>query len=183
MHGRATEQTIAAQARAEKSKLKKVMGPRDLVLFYIACIAASMRVVALSTENGPSVLVLWVLGFVLFYVPLAFTTVELTSQGSRTRAASTSGYSVPSATFHGFITAWFYWATILVYFPAALMFSATNAAFVIPQWSHLAERPGFLMAASLGRGHHRRRGQRARSRYRQASPQCQRLSEHVGCPA
>jgi len=74
-----TEQTIAAQARAEKSKLKKVMGPRDLVLFYVACIV-SMRVVALSTENGPSVLGLWVLGFVLFFVPQAFTTVELTSR-------------------------------------------------------------------------------------------------------
>ena len=74
-----TEQTIAAQARAEKRKLKKVMGPRDLVLFYIATVAA-MRIMALSTENGPSVLGLWVLGFFLFYVPLAFTTVELTSR-------------------------------------------------------------------------------------------------------
>ena len=56
-------QTLAAQARAEKSKLKKVMGRRDLFLFYIATVA-SMRMVAVSTENGPSVLVLWVLGFI-----------------------------------------------------------------------------------------------------------------------
>jgi len=142
-----TEQTIATQARAEKSKLKKVMGPRDLVLFYIACIVA-MRVVAISTENGPSVLGLWVLGFVLFYIPQAFTTVELTS-----RHPEEGGIYIwvqrAFGDFHGFITAWFYWATILVYFPAALMFSATNAAFVIPRWSYLAERPAFLMAASL----------------------------------
>ena len=142
-----TGQTIAAQARAEKSKLKKVMGPRDLVLFYIAA-AASMRVVALSTENGPSVLALWVLGFVLFYVPQAFTTVELTS-----RHPDEGGIYIwvqrAFGDFHGFITAWFYWATLVVYFPAALIFSASNAAVIIPRWSYLAESPGFLMAFSL----------------------------------
>ena len=51
--------------------------------------------------------------------------------------------------FHGFITAWFYWATLVFYFPAALIFSAGNAAAIIPRWSHLAERPGFLLAFSL----------------------------------
>ena len=66
-------QTIDALARAEKSKLKKVLGPRDLVLLFIACVA-SMRMVAFSTENGPSVLGLWVLGFVLFFIPLAYDT-------------------------------------------------------------------------------------------------------------
>ena len=142
-----TEQTIAAQARAEKNKLKKVMGPRDLVLFYIAT-AASMRIVALSTENGPSVLVLWVLGFILFYVPQAFTVVELT-----TRHPDEGGIYIwvqrAFGDFHGFVTAWFYWATLVVYFPAAMMFCASNTAFVIPRWSYLAERPGFLLAFSL----------------------------------
>ena len=38
---------------------------------------------------------------------------------------------------------------LVVYFPAALMFSASNAAYVIPRWSYLAESPRFLMAASL----------------------------------
>ena len=142
-----TGQTISAQARAEKSKLKKVMGPRDLMLFYVACVA-SMRVATLSTENGPSVLVLWVLGFLLFYVPQAFTTVELTS-----RYPEEGGIYIwvqrAFGDFHAFIAAWFYWATLIVYFPAALVFSASNAAFIIPQWSHLADRPGYLMAFSL----------------------------------
>ncbi len=140
-------QTIAEQARAEKSKLKKVMGRRDLVLFYIACIA-SMRIVALSTENGPSVLVLWGLGFVLFYVPQAFTTTELTS-----RYPDEGGIYIwvrrAFGGFHGFIAAWFYLATLVVYFPAALIFSASNAASIVPRWSYLAESPGFLMAFSL----------------------------------
>ena len=123
------------------------MGPRDLVLFYIACIV-TMRVVALSTENGPSVLVLWVLGFVLFYVPQAFTTVELTA-----RHPDEGGIYIwvqrAFGDFHGFITAWFYWATNLVYFPAVLLFSASNAAFIIPRWSYLADHPGFLAAYSI----------------------------------
>jgi amino acid transporter len=142
-----TEQTIAARASAEKSKLKKVMGPRDLVLFYIATVA-SMRVATLTTENGPSVLVLWVLGFILFYLPQAFTTVELTS-----RHPEEGGIYIwvqrTFGDFHAFITAWFYWATLVVYFPAALIFSASNAAFIVPQWSHLADSPWFLMVFSL----------------------------------
>ena len=147
MDSRVTDQTIAAQARAEKSKLKKVIGPRDLVLFYIAS-TASMRMVALSTENGQSVLVLWVLGFILFYVPQAFTAAELTA-----RHPEEGGIYIwvqrAFGDFHGFITAWFYWATLLVYFPAALIFSASNGALVIPQWSHLADNPAYLMTFSL----------------------------------
>ncbi|HJO04115.1 MAG TPA: APC family permease [Acidobacteriota bacterium] len=141
------DQKIAELARAEKSKLKKVMGFRDLVLFYIACIV-TMRVVALSTENGPSVVVLWVLGFALFYVPQALTVVELTS-----RHPDEGGIYIWAkrafGDFHGFITAWFYWATNLVYFPAVLLFSASNAAFVVPGWSYLAEDPRFLATFSL----------------------------------
>jgi len=142
-----TGQTIAAQARAEKSKLKKVMGGRDLVLFYVAT-AASMRMAAVSTENGPSVLVLWVLGFILFYVPQAFTVVELT-----TRHPEEGGIYIwvqrAFGDFHGFVTAWFYWATLVVYFPASLTFCASNAALIIPRWSYLAESPGFLLVFSL----------------------------------
>ncbi len=142
-----TDQTISAKARAEKSRLKKVLGPRDLILFYVACVA-SMRVAALSTEVGPSVLVLWVLGFLLFFVPQAFTTVELTS-----RHPEEGGIYIwvqrAFGDFHAFITAWFYWATLVVYFPAALMFAASNAALIIPQWSHLADSPAYLMTFSL----------------------------------
>jgi amino acid transporter len=140
-------QTIAAQARAEKSKLKKVMGRRDLLLFYIATVA-SMRMAALTTENGPSVLVLWVLGFILFYVPQAYTVVELT-----TRHPDEGGVYIwvqrTCGDFHGFVAAWFYWGTLVVYFPAALTFAASNAALIIPRWSYLAESPGFLLAFSL----------------------------------
>ncbi len=140
-------QTLAAQARAEKSKLKKVMGRRDLFLFYIATVA-SMRMVAVSTENGPSVLVLWVLGFILFFVPLGYTVVELT-----TRHPDEGGIYVwvqrAFGDFHGFVTAWFYWVTLVVYFPSALTFAASNAALIIPRWSYLAESPGFTLAFSL----------------------------------
>jgi len=140
-------QTLAAQALAEKSKLKKVMGRRDLFLFYIATVA-SMRMAAVSTENGPSVLVLWVLGFILFYVPQAYTVIELT-----TRHPDEGGIYVwvqrACGDFHAFFAAWFYWGTLVVYFPAALTFCASNAALIIPRWSHLADSPGFLLAFSL----------------------------------
>ncbi len=140
-------QTIDTMARAEKSKLKKVLGPRDLVLLFIACVA-SMRMVAFSTENGPSVLGLWVLGFLLFFIPLAYTTIELTA-----RHPDEGGIYVwvqrAFGGFHGFIVAWFYLATLVVYFPSALIFSASNAAYIIPQLSYLADSPAYLMTFSL----------------------------------
>jgi len=55
------------------------MGPGDVVLFLVAAVVG-LRWVATAAVAGPSALVVWVLAFAAFFVPLAVTVVELTAR-------------------------------------------------------------------------------------------------------
>jgi amino acid transporter len=102
--------------------LHRVLGTRDLVLFNIAAIVA-LRWLSIAAQIGPSSLMLWLLGLVGFFVPMAFAVLELSS-----RVPGQGGLYLWSKTafgdMHGFIAGWTYWLSNLVYFPFALLFSA-----------------------------------------------------------
>lgn len=102
--------------------LHRVLGTWDLVLFNIAAIV-SLRWLSMAAQVGPSSLLLWLLGLVGFFVPLALAVLELSS-----RVPGQGGlYLWSKAAFgdmHGFIAGWTYWTSNLVYFPFALLFSA-----------------------------------------------------------
>ena len=72
-------QTLIERARAEKSKLRRVMGLRDLILFYTIAVVG-LRWVPTAASLGPSAITLWLLSFVFFFLPLAFTVAELSSR-------------------------------------------------------------------------------------------------------
>jgi len=55
------------------------MGFRDLVLFYVVT-GISLRWIATAAGHGPSSLIIWFLGFILLYVPLALSVIELSSR-------------------------------------------------------------------------------------------------------
>lgn len=94
----------------------------DLVLFNIAAIVA-LRWLSVAGQIGPSSLILWLLGLVGFFIPLALAVLELSS-----RIPGEGGlYLWSKAAFgdiHGFVAGWTYWVSNLVFFPAALLFSA-----------------------------------------------------------
>lgn len=102
--------------------LHRVLGTWDLVLFNIAAIVA-LRWLSMAAQVGPSSLVLWVLGLVGFFIPLALAVLELSS-----RMPGEGGlYIWSKAAFgnlHGFVAGWTYWVSNLSYLPAALLFSA-----------------------------------------------------------
>src|SRR5690242_5020603 len=74
-----SQQAIAQRAHVQKSKLRRVMGLRDLVLFYTIA-AVGLRWVPTASTLGPSAVVLWLLAFTFFFLPLAFTVAELSSR-------------------------------------------------------------------------------------------------------
>ncbi len=129
------------------SGLEPVLGYRDLVFFYV-CALFGIRLIPLAASVGPGVVVLWALAMVVFFVPQALTVVDLS-----TRFPGEGGIYLWSkeafGEFHAFITAWAYWSSGLVFFPSVLLFVATQAAFVVPGTSHLAEQPVFLTGVSL----------------------------------
>ncbi len=108
--------------------LRRVLGVRDLALFYFAT-TFSLRWIAAAAGAGPSALSLWVFAAAAFFVPLAFAVLDLSA-----RHPEEGGIYVWSRTafgpFAGFLTGWAYWAANLPYFPSLLYFGAANALFM-----------------------------------------------------
>src|SRR5215475_6829872 len=128
------------------TQLRRALGFRDLVLFYIVT-TWSLRWIALAAGAGPSSLVLWVLAAASLFVPLVFTTLELSS-----RYPDEGGIYVWSkqafGPFAGFITGWMYWVTNLPYYPTLLLFAAANALYAVPgggpAWQALATNTTYV---------------------------------------
>ncbi len=127
---------------------KRVMGLRDLVMFYIVA-TMSVRWIAVAAAAGPSTVVIWLLGLVTIFLPLALCVMELSS-----RYPQEGGMYVWSkhafGDFSGYMTGWIYWMSNLPYFPALLYFAASNALYVGGnRWKGLQSSPTFFITFSL----------------------------------
>jgi amino acid transporter len=126
------------------------MGFRDLVMFYIVT-GISLRWIATAAAVGPSAVVIWLIAWCAFYLPLALSVMELSS-----RYPQEGGMYVWTkrafGEFLGFMTGWTYWASNLPYYPAVLYFAASNALYAGPaRWLSLSNnRTYFFMFALLG---------------------------------
>lgn len=133
---------------SESAGLRRALGFRDLVLFYVVA-TFSLRWVAVAAAAGPVALLLWVVAVGCFFVPLVFTVLELSS-----RHPNEGGMYVWSkqafGPFAAFITGWSYWSSNLPYLPGLLYFGAANALFVGgSQAQALSTSSGYFLGASL----------------------------------
>ena len=124
------------------------MGFRDLVLFYVIT-GVSLRWIATAAAAGPSSIVIWIGAWLVFYTPLALSTLELSS-----RYPNEGGIYVWTkkafGDFSGFMSAWTYWTCNLPYFPAVLYFAASNAIYIREEkWSYLSSNATFYIVFSL----------------------------------
>jgi amino acid transporter len=128
----------------------RAMGFRDLVLFYIVT-GISLRWIATAAAVGASAVVIWLIAWCAFYLPLALSVMELSS-----RYPQEGGMYVWTkrafGEFPGFMTGWTYWASNLPYYPAVLYFAASNALYIGPaSWQSLSSnKTYFLLFALLG---------------------------------
>src|ERR1700689_282067 len=128
----------------------RAMGFRDLVLFYIVT-GISLRWIATAATVGASAVVIWLIAWCAFYLPLALSVMELSS-----RYPQEGGMYVWTkrafGEFPGFMTGWTYWASNLPYYPAVLYFAAGNALYIGPaSWQTLSSnKTYFLLFALLG---------------------------------
>ena len=138
-----------SKAGAEDSnRPKRVLGFRDLVLFYVVT-GISLRWIATAASAGPSSIVIWIGAWLCFYTPLALSVLELSS-----RYPNEGGLYVWSkrafGDFSGFMSAWTYWTSNLPYFPAVLYFAASNILFMRQSaWEHLSNNATFYIVFSL----------------------------------
>ena len=127
---------------------KRVLGFRDLVLFYLVT-TLSLRWIPVAASSGPSSIVIWVIGLVTIFIPLAFCVMELSS-----RYPQEGGMYLWTkrafGDFPAFLTGWIYWTSNLPYFPAVLYFAASNALYIGgTRWSALQRSPGYFIAFSF----------------------------------
>ena len=112
--------------------LRRELGLRDITLFAISCIVGT-RWIPAAAHAGPGSLTLWVLGALLFVIPLAIAVGTLI-----VKYPGAGGLYVwirhDFGPWHGFISFWLYWLSIALWFPSAAMFY-TNAAFYTLRWS------------------------------------------------
>src|SRR5262245_41648527 len=130
------------------TQLRRVLGFRDLFLFYIVT-SFSLRWIATAAAAGPSALVIWIVAALGLYVPLVFTTLELSS-----RYPEEGGVYVWSkrafGPFAGFITGWTYWGSNLPYFPGLLYFAAANALFIGgASWQSLTSNSAYYIVFAM----------------------------------
>jgi amino acid transporter len=133
---------------ADSRRPRRVLGFRDLVLFYVVT-GVSLRWIATAASAGPSSVVIWIGAWLVFYTPLALSVVELSS-----RYPNEGGLYVWSkrafGDFAGFMSAWTYWTCNLPYFPAVLYFAASNALFMRPRaWMHLSSDTSYYIWFSI----------------------------------
>ena len=138
----------AHSAALPAHELPKVMGVRELVLFYIVT-GISLRWIATAAAAGPSALVVWFGALLGFYLPLALAVVELSS-----RYPQEGGLYVWTKAafgpFTGFIAGWCYFTSNLPYFPSVFYFDAGNALYLGPaSWQHLRDSPAYFMGFAL----------------------------------
>lgn len=127
---------------------KRVLGLRDLVLFYIAA-TINVRWLPVAAAAGPSTIVIWVIGVATIFLPVALAVMELSS-----RYPQEGGMYVWSkhayGDFAGYMTGWIYWMSNLPYYPAVLYFAASNVLYVGGQrWKYLETSTTFFLTFSL----------------------------------
>jgi len=132
----------------DPNRPKRVMGFRDLVLFYVVT-GISLRWIATAAAAGAGSIVIWIGAWLTFYTPLALSVIELSS-----RYPDEGGLYVWSkhafGDFSGFLSAWTYWTSNLPFFPAVFYFAASNALFIRQNaWGHLSNDATFYVVFSL----------------------------------
>jgi glutamate:GABA antiporter len=132
----------------DPNRPKRVMGFRDLLLFYVVT-GISLRWIASAAAAGPSAITIWIGAWLFFYTPLALSVIELSS-----RYPHEGGLYIWTkrafGDFSGFMAGWTYWTSNLPYFPAVLYFAASNALYMRPSsWLHLSANPAFFVTFAL----------------------------------
>jgi amino acid transporter len=106
------------------SELKRVLGLWDIVAMNIVAVVG-LRWIARSARAGESSVTLWILAWLLFFLPLAAAVIELSSRHPEQGGL----YAWTRRAFgpvHGFICGWCLWVNNLFYFPSLLLFAAAN---------------------------------------------------------
>ena len=130
------------------SRLIRVLGLSDLTFFLIAALV-NLNSVPVVAGAGSVALVLWVLGFALFFVPQGIAVLELSSRYPQ-EGGIYHWTKTTFGDFHGFMSGWCYWTNNIFYIPTLLFYVVGFAAFVGGEaTAGLGENPIVMVTVSL----------------------------------
>jgi amino acid transporter len=128
-------------------KLRRELGFRDVVLFYIVS-GLSLRWIATAAATGQSAITVWVLAWCGFFLPLAGCVLELSS-----RFPQEGGLYVWTreafGEFAGFLAAWTYWMSNLPYFAAVLYFAGGSLLFATGRGRQLTDTNAYYLVFTI----------------------------------
>lgn len=119
---------VVAAPSGDSPPLKRSLGLIDVVLMIVAGLV-SVNTMAPIAANGPMVLWVWPVAFVLFFLPQGITVIELSQHYPGEGAV----YVWPSkllGDLHGFLSGWCYWMANIVYVPTLAISSVGLAAYM-----------------------------------------------------
>lgn len=126
-----------------------MLGLPDLSFFLIAALV-NLNSVPVVAGAGPVAIVLWLGGFIFFFIPQAVAVLELSK-----RSPQEGGIYIWNKTawgdFHGFISGWAYWVNNIFYVPTLLFYIIGFLLYIGGNsTAPLASNPLFMMSVSLG---------------------------------
>ncbi len=110
----------------EKNKQVGLYGV--IVMILTSCLG--VRWIPVAGAIGPSALLFWIIGALLFFIPLSLIVMELSTNYSKDGGI----YLWVKNAFgdkYAFYIAWLYWVNNLFYYPGLLVFMVVNLAYLI----------------------------------------------------
>ncbi|QIW10776.1 APC family permease [Francisella sp. LA112445] len=107
----------------------KVLGLKDVTIMAVTA-NFGIRWIPVAACLGASAIFFWILGALMFFLPLVVIAVQLSKKhpdegGIYSWTVRALGEKA------GFMVAWLYWVNTVFYYPAVLIFLATNFAYFI----------------------------------------------------
>jgi len=130
-------------------RLHKALNLRDLVFLNISCIVGFFSF-AQAAQFGFASIALYMLAIITFLLPSGLMVAELNA-----RMPEEGGFYLWTRTafgdLHGYIAAWSYWISNIVWLPTVMIFISVSALYMFgDQWLALSQDPWYNGWVCLG---------------------------------
>ncbi len=125
---------------------QKILGLWNIVIMTVVA-NFGIRWLAVAAGMGPESIFFWCVGALLFFLPLALVTANL-SRAYPEEGGLYAWVKLALGEKPAFIVAWLYWVNSIFYYPAVMIFLATNFAYAVGK-PELANNHVFITSCVL----------------------------------
>jgi amino acid transporter len=147
-HEAATAEADVSPSSTGTTRLKRVLGKRDLVLLFVVAVF-NLNVLPSIAANGGVTIWLWIISLILFFWPQGIAVIELAHRYPGEGGVYLWAKEV-FGDFHGFLSGWCYWTNNMMYVPTIMLYFVGVSVFVLgPGHASLGDNKPFALAASV----------------------------------